>query len=295
MFLKTDKITLQVDGLTVYSNDTIPGALGPVVRPAPKFLFDPTALIGWTDGVDIKRSNQSRPISDGDFSEPTNFTSRVIIATGYAIANSVGQLHQMRDQFTQVLSDKKYREMSITNGGGKRFATVSLANKPGWIQETDLTAAWKLELYAPDSYIYGEEKSISTSVNQTIGGLAIGTGISFPLDYDLPENTQSQPITNNGNAKMWPKFRVTGNYNAGFTITNNMDQKVTYNGMVTQFSPVILDMGRGTAIQDGQDRSFLFTDRDWISVAPGESIRPVFVPLENGTGWCEVLYRDTWI
>lgn len=294
MYLKTDKITFTVNGLTAYSNDQIPGPLGLVVRPAPKFLLDETALIGWTDGVDVKRSSQARPVSDGDFSEPTYFNSRVIIASGYAIANSVGQLHQMRDQFTKVLSDKKYRELAVTTGAGTRYATVSLANKPGWIQETDLTAAWKLELYAPDPYIYGEEQVVQTSINQTIGGLTLGP-LSFPLDFDLPESTTTQIITNKGNAKMWPKFRITGNYTAGFTITNNMNQKVTYNGVVTQFSPVVIDMGKGTAIQDNTDRSYLITDRDWISVDPGQSIRPDFIPIENGLGWCEAVYRDTWI
>jgi hypothetical protein len=287
MYLKTDKITMSIDGVTIYSHDSIP---------APKFLFDPTALIGWLDGADIKRSTQTRPVSDGDFAEEMNFSSRVIIASGSAVANTVPQIHKMRDDFIKILSDKSYKTLTVTDSAGiSRYATVSLANKTSWIQETDTTAVWKLELYAPDPYIYGVENNRTVGANIVVGGLDFTSGLGFPLDYNISGQDTTQIITNNGNAKMWPIFKITGDYVSGFTITNNMSQKVTYNGLVTYQAPVFIDMARGTAIQNNSDRSYLITDRDWISVNPGETIRPGFIPIQNGTGWCEILYRDTWI
>lgn len=286
MYLKTDFLTLEIDNLTFYSHNNN--------RPAPKFLFDPTALIGWTDGVDIKRNAQPRQQADGDFTEPTHYHSRVIIASGTAIANYPAQLHKMRDSFLRIFWDEKYKELAITNSLDKRYSTVSLASKPSWIQETDTAAVWKIEFYAPDPYIYGAMQTAS------VGSFTDNGGLDFPLVYNLNFNVpadQTMPagIKNNGNAIMWPSFEVRGNYISGFTISNMYDRKVTYNGTVTIQSPVIIDMARGTAIQDGVDKSYLISDRQWISVAPNTEMVPEFIPIQNGVGWCYVHFRDTWI
>lgn len=284
MYLKNDKITMVVGGITFHSHNIVP---------APKFLFDQTALIGWTDGVDIKRNDAPRPVSDGDFAEPMNFTSRVIIATGIAIANSVDQIHRMRDDFIGILANKKYQSLSVTDGSGTRYATVSLSNKSGWIQETDTTAVWKLEMYAPDPYIYGAEQKMTLGADIVRGGLDYP--ISYPLDFSVIGVDNSQTIVNNGNAVMWPTVIARGDFYSGFTISDSFGKKVTYNGVVTQAAPVSINMAQGTAIQSGVDKSTYLSERNWLSAEPYSSIVMDFKPIQEGPGWCEIVFRNTWI
>lgn len=286
MYLKTDFLKVEIDDLTFYSHNAN--------RPAPKYLLDPTALIGWTDGVDIKRSTQARQQADGDFKEETFLSSRVITVSGTAIANYPQQIHRMRDSFMRIFWDEKYKELAVTDILGTRFSTVSLANKPSWIQETDTVAVWKIEFYAPDPYIYGVMQTASVGSFTDSGGLSFP--LAYPLNFNVPtDQTMPIAIKNNGNALMWPSFEVRGNYISGFTITNSYNKKVTYNGTVTVQAPVTIDMARGTAIQDGVDKSYLISDRQWISVAPDTMMTPEFIPIQNGIGWCYVHFRDTWI
>lgn len=277
---------MTIDNLTFYSHNEVP---------APKYLFDQTALIGWSDGADIKRTEASRPNADGDFPERMNFSARVIIATGIAIANSPQQIHDMRDEFIGLFSDKTYKPVSITDSSGTRYAIVSAGNKPGWIQETDTTAVWKLELYAPDPYIYGYPQKSTFGADAQVGGLDYSAGgLEFPLDFGTTLQND-KVITNRGNATMWPVFIIRGEYYTGFTLSDNYGRKVTYNGMVTTAAPVLIDMAKGTATQSEVDKSVLLSERDWMSIPAYESISVDFRPLQNGTGWCEVVFQDTWI
>lgn len=285
MYLKNDKIVMTVGNTTFYSHKIVP---------TPIFLFDQTALIGWLDGADIKRNSSPRPTSDGDFPERMNFSSRMIIATGIAIANSIQQIHDMRDEFIGLLAHKEYYPISVTDNSGTRFSTVSLGNKSGWIQETDTTAVWKLELYAPDPYIYGYPQKTTFGADIFKGGLSFPLG--YPLDFDNNNVIQGDKvITNRGNATMWPTFIVRGEFYTGFSISDTSGKKVTYNGMVTTSDPVLIDMAKGTATQSSTDKSYFLSDRNWLSVPPKGSNAFDFNPLQNGTGWCEAIYQDTWI
>lgn len=286
MFLQTDRITIQLDGILITSGHQ---------RPYPVYVLDPTAITGWTDGVNIKRSETARPLNDGSFYDPTNFESRTIVLTGTALASSVTELHQMRDSFVKILTNKQYQVMSLTNNLDTRYAIVSLSSKTEWIQQADKVASWKLELYAPDPRIYGPDQYYQIgSSTSSAGGLKFI--IKYPMNYNNSNSLEDlQYITNNGNYESWPVFKVTGDFASGFTITDSVNKEVTYSGMVTTESPVTIDMGHGTAIQNDIDRSALLIKRDWISIKPGETIRPQFQPIQAGPGWCDIIHKDTWI
>lgn len=283
MYLKDETIVAKVDGVTFTSFQTT----------KPHFVLDPVAVTGWYDGASVRRTVTTRPASWGDFTETARRGSRLISFSGTAVANDKFELHTMRDQFMSILIEGGYSEMSLKDSSGSKFARVGLEDAPSWIVLHDTFAAWKLDLYAPDPRVYGIKEYV------TIGDATPSGGLNYPLDYPLDYNTPStvtaQTIYNAGNIDAWPEFKVTGDFSDGFTITDNKNGRVTYRGLVTMNSPVTLDMLRGTATQNGTDKSILLTNRDWFGIPAKSSIRPAFIPFREGNGWCDIMYRDTWI
>jgi len=198
----------------------------------------------------------------------------------------------MRDQFMGIFSDAQYSTIQVQYGD-VRQATVGLEGTPSWVPTTDSSANWKIDLYAPDPFIYGEEKLVQTGANVSKGGLAFT--LSYPLDFQIVGDNTAQTITNRGNAKSWPIFRVVGDFYSGFSITDNLGHTITYNGMVTKQSSVAIYTQTGVALQNGVDKTTLLSDRGWFSIPPNSTLQPTFTPIQNGSGWCDVLFRDTWI
>ena len=201
----------------------------------------------------------------------------------------------MRDMFTGLFAEGEYAEIRVETSASVRYAVVGLENSPSFIQQLDNVAAFRLELYAPDAYIYGEERVITLGATTEAGG-----GLTYPLSYPLNYNVQnpnafSPTMSNNGNAVAWPKFKVTGDYYSGFILGDSKGKLVTYNAPVTMASPVTIDMGKGTATQNGVDKTVYVSDRRWFGILPGETIRPEFKPIQAASGWCDIIIRDTFI
>jgi hypothetical protein len=202
----------------------------------------------------------------------------------------------MRDAFTGIFATGEYAEIRVETSAGVRYAVVGLEHSPSFVQQLDTVAVFRLELYAPDPHLYGEERNITLGATTDAGG-----GLSYPLTYPLNYNVQnpsaaSAPgMSNNGNALAWPRFKVTGDYFSGFVLSDSKGHKVTYNAPVSFGAPVIIDMGKGTASQHGVDKTVYVSDRQWFGVLPGETIRPEFKPIQAASGWCDIIIRDTFI
>jgi hypothetical protein len=286
MYLKTDRIIVTLKGQNFRSYRVGVGA---------EFVLDPTALTGWDDGTNVRRNATVRPVSNGDFVEPYTFSARLISLSGTAVATSRGELQRMRDALTGILADGEYAEIRVETSASVRYAVVGIENKVEWVQQLDNVALFRLELYAPDPHIYGPERVVTLGATSEAGG-----GLTYPLSYPLNYNAQNlqsltPPLNNAGNAKAWPRIKVTGDYYSGFTITDGKDRKITFSGPVTRAAPVEIDMGKGTAIQSGIDKSTLLSQRDWFSLLPGEILRPEFQPAQSASGWCDIIIRDTFI
>jgi hypothetical protein len=259
----------------------------------PQFVLDDNALTGYYDGVNIKRTEAVRPNQWGDFAEPGLLGPRTLSLTGTAIADSPQQLHAMRDEFISTLSHGGYEEIGIQNTYGTRFLNVALSGSPSWVQKIDTAALWKLELYAPDPRMYGYEQSIQITDGSVSGGMNFPVG--YPVDFGGPIVSMAMSIYNAGNAKSWPVFKVTGNYFSGFKITDGLNSSIIFDGVVSMESPVYIDTGKGTATQNGVDKSSMLSKRDWFGIPPKSSIAPRFFPIQDAAGWCDIMYRDTWI
>lgn len=285
MYLKTDKIIAQIGSLTMRSSRSGVGN---------DFILDPTAVLGWTDGTLARRPKTERVTSHGDFSDTGTMAAREISFSGTAVAKSVGDLHAMRDLFTGVLADGSYGTLSVENNAGKRYATVGLEGTSSWVQMTDTVAVWKINFYAPDPRVYGARRTTTVKAFSNRGGLTYP--LQYPINYNIdPEAAQSVVVENRGNSRAWPIVVVTGDYFSGFEFKDNFGRGVIWNGSVSLSSPVTVDMAAGTAIQAGVDKSYLFTKRNWSFVDPGKQMVPDFIPLQSGSGWCDIIIRDTWI
>lgn len=286
MYLKNDRIIVRAGGLVFKSHSA---------NNVSHFRLDPTAVQGWTDGVDVRRDASVRPTSWGDFSESGRLSSRLITISGTAIAQSPGELQVMRDAFIGSFADGEYSEMSLETSVDVRYATVTLGNRPVWVQQLDTVAIWKLDLYAPDPRVYSVARRTSvTDALASINGRSYP--VTYPMDYGLPPGAITSPsVTNIGNVESYPQFVVTGTYSGGFSISNGKDRRVTFSGDTTMASPVTIDMRKGTIVQNGVDKSTLLLERNWFSVAPGETILPQFSSVNPGSGWCDIIFRSTWI
>lgn len=286
MYLQDDYLAISIGNLKMNSFQTA----------KPEFVLDPDAISGWTDGVGTKRDNTPRPISWGDFPEPSYKNARLISITGTAIARNATELQLMRDDFMGTLQHGSYEEMRVETSTGRRnarYAIVGIEGTPRWVQQHDTIATWKLDLYAPDPRIYGVEQRMTLTDTTVTGGADFP--ITFAFDYGSAEVPEAYQIYNYGNTQAWPKFIVTGDYFLGFEVTNGNSKKIRYEGVVTRSAPVTIDMGAGTAMQSGVDNSHLLTRRDWFSIPPNSSIQPMFYPIQDAFGWCDIIFRDTWI
>lgn len=287
MYLKNEKISATIAGVTMRSYKA---------GYTKEYILDPTAVTGWTDGTNVKRDATPRLNAHGDFSEKGKMSARLISFSGTAVATSTTKLQEMRDVFTGILSDGSYDTLAVTNNSGTRYVTVGLENSVSWVQQADTFASFKIDFYAPDPFIYGPEKVTNIGSSQATSGGGLSYILTYPLNYRTDQSLNAgDTISNKGNAEAWPVFKITGTYTDGFTLSDNQDHYVTYDGMVTPQAPVTIDMGRGVALQGGIDRSTLLSRREWFSVSPKEIIRPQFEPINAGTGWCDIIVRDTWI
>lgn len=285
MFLKNDKIVATIKDVTMRSFK--------VAGLNNQYVLDPTAVVGWTDGTAARRSATPRPTSHGDFSDTATMSARVVSFTGTAIAGSPGELQDLRDRLIGALADGKYTTLSVETQAGIRYATVGLEGTPAWTRLTDTAASFKIDMYSPTPYIYGAEKKTLAGAASVQGGLAFP--LAYPINYNIIGVDTTQVIQNLGNAPAYPQFVVTGDYFSGFSISDTLGNTVKYDGMVTFSSPVTIDMARGVALQNNVDKTTLVSRRDWFAIPAKSTIQPTFVPTQNGSGWCDIIYRDTWI
>lgn len=283
MILKNDRLLVKIEGTIFQSSRT----------GNRQFILDENALQGFHDGVNVKRDDTVRPNQWGDFKEPGLFGSRHLTISGTAVAQNTAELMGMRDEFMGLLNQGEYREILVQNSVGNRYITVGLEGSPSWVQKLDHVALWKLELYAPDPRMYGPVQGFQITDTTITGG--IDYPMDYPLDYGGSTKIQAIAMSNSGNTDAWPVFTVVGDFFSGFHITNNAGSIITYEGVVTMTDPVVIDTASGSAVQGGVDKSSSLSRRDWFSIPPGGSIQPMFFPIVDAVGWCDIMYRDTWI
>lgn len=286
MILKDDMRIMNIAGRQFFHNK---GAL-------PRMIFDPDAIIGWFDGVDIRRDTTERPNSNGDFYEKGRLSSRLITITGAAVARTTTELHLLRDEFTGLLSDGEYHWVALSTATDTRYVLAGLGGPSSWVQQLDTAATWKMDLYVPDSRMYGPELSAQLqSAGDAFDGLVYP--LTYPMIYTEAEPIQNPALLNQGNIESWPIFRITGDYPSGFKIRNYpTGEEIVYAGATFMNAPITIDTASGSVTVGGVDRTYMLTKRQWFAVPPTLApITPRFIPYQEGTGWCDVTWRSAWV
>lgn len=289
MILKNDIRVLQLGSQKIYHDN----------GPLPRMIFDPEAIVGWEDTPDVKRDRTARPISHGDFVDRGYYEGKLITITGYAVANNPQELHIMRDTVAGLLQNGNEQWMNISNSAGTRYMKVSQGSRLSWTQMLDNAAKWKLDLFAADPRMYSTlqhgQSYASTIDMQGLSFGPNGTGLEYPLNFGPPTRPETATLSNNGNSEAWPTFKVYGDLPSGFSINNGAGRIVTYNGLSFKSMPVTIDMYHGTASVGGADRSYLLTRRDWFSIPPRGSIKPIYSPTVESSSWVDMEWRHTWV
>ena len=291
MYLQDTTISVKFGTVSFYSSKM------PLSAQLPQFnkqlVLDTTAITGWLDGPGVRRDTTPRLAVDGDFYEPAVNSARLITLTATAVALTPALLQQLRDELMSQCEDGTYEELWVQTESQQRMALVGFEGTPQWVPITDTAASVKIDLYAPDPRVYGPWQQFTLSQGGNSGSLKFP--LKYPINFYRPITERASSITNNGNTRAYPSFKVTGGFTQGFSISDNRNSRVTYSGVVTQQAPVVIDMAKGTATQNGVDKSSLITVRKWFSVKPGETLTPSFQPVKDGTGYCDIMFRDTWI
>lgn len=255
-----------------------------------------TDLKGWTGGVSVKGDNEDRALGHGQFAEPSKRTHRTLtLVVTLRFATELDRDLAERE-ISGFLGEGGLATMEVTFGAQTLTAVVKL---DGEIQTDPRPGIPKLNvqipLRAPDPFLYGEQRTLQMFPSGVGEGLVYSLFASGAnLNYGNSVPTSTVLVTNGGNAPAWPVFVVRGDFPSGFRIVNGT-RTVEWSGAVFAQSPVTVDMARGAVTVRGADQSHMLNKRDWWSIPPNGAAQPRFTGIQPGTGWCDILVRDTYI
>lgn len=170
---------------------------------------------------------------------------------------------------------------------------------PKWY-DNDLVGS--LTVVCPDPCRYGAyEHRIQLSPATAGGGGGLvyraGKALSYPLTYGesvAQGGTWYGNLVNLGSATAYPVITAHGPFPYGFRLDTRFGV-LSYSAPV--FSPevpVVLDCRARTAMQGGANVTRRVSSRGWPKVEPGGSLG-ISLQTLDGTGWVDVVVRDTYL
>lgn len=253
-------------------------------------------LSGWWGGVGVKGSRTAR-LGHGDFAVPNKRTGRSLTLNLIWTGGTVERDHVSR-RLSGLFSDGEFGTVTATTGDLTLVSERVVLDGEVAVSEVGTAGVRaQIPLYAADPFLYGDE------VSTFLRPIGSGVGLSYPL-YGVEEGVtpvlsygsavdSQDPISNPGNAPAWPTFVVVGDFPSGFQIRVG-DRVVLWPVPTAPQSPVRVEMSGSVWVgSDNQTHRAGMTQ--WSAVPPGETISPVFDPVQFGSGWCEVITRPTYL
>lgn len=252
-------------------------------------------LQGFYTGAPIKGDVHERSWGHGAYAQRRFRAARKLTLTATLLYKTDLERHMASNEIAAVMGSGLPGKLTVNvDGVGplsmEVFIDGEIEHKFNYqYQGVDI----QIPLIAPDPYRYGPTQ------NATMVMKGFGEGLVFPLMAPSGTNLHfgdSAPAShtvlhNQGTAPCAPVYTVQGDWPSGFTIVAD-GKAVEYDGPVFRESPVTVDM-RGHVTQGGQDRTYLLTRRQWHTVPPGGAIYPRITSRQRGTGWCDIMWRDT--
>ncbi|OYO16640.1 hypothetical protein CGZ93_17930 [Enemella dayhoffiae] len=161
---------------------------------------------------------------------------------------------------------------------------------------------WELPLISPDPYLYGVPQAMR------IVTPGAGRGLVWPLfrnkagqqigrlDWGTPDESDTEPLTNTGNATAYPVVRVHGNFPAGFELVLAAGgwHRIVFNADI-RGREIVVDFA-GSVTVDGVDMTWALSERGWAGVEPGQQMSASIRSLSaEGSGTADVELRATYL
>lgn len=260
-------------------------------------------LEGWYGGASVRRDDTAR-LTDGLFDTRILRGERKLTLRALVQRLSPSEMESYERTLSGLFpSGGPTGSLSLTNLNGTLTAGVQLdgpvkvdANLDyGWVE-------WELPLICPDPYLYGEVQS------RRIVTAGAGRGLVWPLfrnkagaqvgrlDWGAPDESDTSPLTNTGNATAYPVVRVSGNFPAGFelSLTAGDWHRIVFNADV-RGREIVVDFS-GSVTVDGVDMSWALSERGWAGVEPGQQATAAIRSLSaEGSGVAHVELRPTYL
>lgn len=255
-------------------------------------------LEGWNGTPDPRLSGVDRPQDHGQFDAPTYLSSRVITATGTAIAPDQTTAMYARDVLSSLCWDTtRLYTLQVTEPGRPvRRADVRLnaATKIGEVNPYAFD--WQLQLKAPDPRRYGPTATplVLTPPTGATGGVTAALTVPFTLST-TGLSTSNGVVTNAGTFPTRPIVTLAGplvdpqiaNLTSGRTLSLNI--------VLVSGDSLVLDFDRRTVMLNGSaSRSNTLTaSASWWELAPGGS--DIQFTAGGGAGTATVTWASAWV
>lgn len=240
------------------------------------------------------------PLGDGAFNPGRTYRGgKKMTLTGFAYGVDELMAEELAWERIAALSPRGYpMMMTVTTARGVRKMRVWLDNgQPLVLPFTPTSARFRVPLFAPDPRKYGPEATGTVlPTGDAIDGLVFPLFAPGWLDLGAFSPTGLFYLTNTGKADSWPKFKVRGTLNSGFSITSGAST-ITYGASVPLGTEVALSPYIGGRASIGaSDVTSNLTVSEWPLVEPGKTRAFAFNPLGSydANALLTWLFSEAW-
>lgn len=255
-----------------------------------------TDLDGFFGGVGVQAHDVQRKIGHGMLSNPALRTGRTLTLKGYFEFDS-DRTRSIADRFVSgVLFDGNLGTLTVSVNGLELSCQVRIDGEIKHVYDGMRAFNLEIPLVAPEPWLYGKP-----TVYQ-IFPTGAGTGLKYPLFGVQPKGMLSygdQPpqgaaISHEGNATAYPTYIVHGEWASGFRLTAD-GKTLEYPYPVHPNAPVTINCAKGQVLISGQDFTYELSRREWHTAPPRAGFITQIEALAPSTGWCDVIFSDTYI
>lgn len=244
------------------------------------------------DGLEmpkIRTSTGNYAGRDGGFIGAQYFAPRDISIQGTAFSSDVASLETVRRNLQSALLGDTVTLNIVTNAGNSYSINANLIDFSMPIKGNVFSAAYKIELLAPDPTIYSSANAVTPVTLTPI--VTSGFVIPFTLPLTLPSSSLPTSITNAGTVAVYPLITMTG-IATNPVLTNNTTGEFFGLNVTTATSDVIsINMAQRSVTLNGSN---IFGDvgsgSAWWFLVPGGNE----VSLTTSSGSDTVVTTITW-
>lgn len=242
---------------------------------------------GWWDRPAARLQLNDRPQANGSFGVSRVYVAaRTVTVEGSWSGSDMASAYAALNQFNGVQSGGVPSPFRVSEPGGVKSITASVATALGPQTLFDPHFDFSFSVVAPDPLKYGEPVTVSTGVPVQGGGLVWPLGSTPGVYWDWGADGSSGRVTlpNGGTAESWPTVTASGGLGGGFVATavnGSTVRSVRFERVIPDGSLVSIDFRTGRAWIDapGNDVSGFLTVRDFFSVPAGGLTDIQFAPL----------------